>query len=561
MSSDDNDVESNDAPIDVFLNSIRLLDGMAVEATSSVGRASAKVSIQRPAPLVIDIGLLGPIESLDLELSRGYGGRGTAHSVRICNVDANMSVGVKLRGGVMRLELEGISGELTFEAEDIAEEVTVGCGPDVTGKVIFGAGRYLVTQADAGELTLAVRDGSELVAGTRLSRLEILGDCALEGTSNVAPTVEVLAVGSGAHSMQLDAASVSVLCSLEESSPGLLTIVGQDRARPTRAVGGSLSVNKIKGVGLGGREGGLPLAVDVSAAQGEITGVTLTGRTDLSVGKYTSISGISAVGTGIKLRASEGAVLFGVSGRWTVSDLRSGQMHGSNDGFELLRLDPLKADGGRPIGVLDGAMLTGFQVSPGLYGRTILAALETAYHVSPMLSDLPGLKAEYRWSRRTFRKRSPDLFRKLPEDAEFVDALARVSKSKGAPGAVRTKMSWCAYRLRHLNTQSFWERVVLFGYRLLGYGERPLPAFATWIVAALLLALLQQDIGLGWGLRSADMPGFGDDFFGHLFAPVSAVVRTSAGDIEYWEYVVRAIPAIPLITGSIALRNFVKQGG
>lgn len=42
-------------------------------------------------------------------------------------------------------------------------------------------------------------------------------------------------------------------------------------------------------------------------------------------------------------------------------------------------------------------------------------------------------------------------------------------------------------------------------------------------------------------------------------SPIGALLKIGNPTGEWWEYAVRALIAVPLVTGSLALRNYVKQ--
>jgi hypothetical protein len=90
--------------------------------------------------------------------------------------------------------------------------------------------------------------------------------------------------------------------------------------------------------------------------------------------------------------------------------------------------------------------------------------------------------------------------------------------------SVRTKLAWCAYRIRHLQTIGKTERFILGAYRLIGYGERPMPAFILYLVFALVVTLVYlSDESLA--LTAAGIGHFLTVLFGWLVGPLHLLNR------------------------------------
>ena len=101
--------------------------------------------------------------------------------------------------------------------------------------------------------------------------------------------------------------------------------------------------------------------------------------------------------------------------------------------------------------------------------------------------------------------------------------------------------------------------MALSAYRTLGYGERPLPAFLLWFLMSLTLAgpvLALEGAAFDWSGWDRLLTEAGRLALG----PLSGLLKggtLSGGDLA--EVAARALTAIPLVTGSLALRNYVKS--
>ena len=224
--------------------------------------------------------------------------------------------------------------------------------------------------------------------------------------------------------------------------------------------------------------------------------------------------------------------------------------------------------GSKPLpgqAVWDDTVLTSVRLPHGLDGRRILTLLGNAFHFTPDTTDLPGRdQTIWAWATRSreINYKKPENASRLLGDAEFVRELTRVCRDKGAPGSVTTQVSWCAYRLRALKAKGVeWGALAI--YRLLGYGERPVPAFALWVLLSFALAgpvLFANDHEFDWSKGGFGV--FAAEVGRLLLGPLSALAKSggtlnSTGD--FVEVAARTLTAIPLVTGAIALRNYVKS--
>jgi hypothetical protein len=264
------------------------------------------------------------------------------------------------------------------------------------------------------------------------------------------------------------------------------------------------------------------------------------------------------------LSAAQGAFLLDVSGAVSLAEAPGIHVAAGTDGLAV-NLATL-ASTEDPWA---GAMMTNIILPRGLVGRRVLDRLEGAYHFTPAVATLPGRDLTIFSSISTVFSRRDEQGptttaedraerRRLDEDAEFMRELSALCRKKGTPGSVATTVAWCAYRLRHLKSRGV-ERAALAVYRTLGYGERPLPAFGLWAVLSLVLA----GPVLAAGGAHFDPAGAGTyltEVVRLALGPLAGLLRggtLSGGDLA--EIAARAVISIPLVTGAIALRNYVKS--
>lgn len=257
------------------------------------------------------------------------------------------------------------------------------------------------------------------------------------------------------------------------------------------------------------------------------------------------------------LRAGDGSFLLNVEGSVDIGKAPGIHIAAGERGLAV-HLDSSTSPDDKPW---KGTMMTDVILPAGLVGRRVLDVLEGAYQFTPSVKKIPGrdqtLLARVLGRRQTRYTGDREVRRQLYEDAEFVRELSVLCRKKGTPGSVATTVGWCAYRLRHLKARGV-ERLALSVYRMLGYGERPLPALITWLCLSLALA------GPVLAADGAKFDWTGVDLIlseaGRLaLGPLAGLLRggnLSGGDLA--EIAARALTSIPLVTGALALRNYVK---
>ena len=80
--------------------------------------------------------------------------------------------------------------------------------------------------------------------------------------------------------------------------------------------------------------------------------------------------------------------------------------------------------------------------------------------------------------------------------SESLAELADIQSSKVNSGSSRAWLHWCVARLQHQGLERpSWERCFRSLYRLVGYGYRPGPALAVWMLAAALVLIYAWLVG------------------------------------------------------------------
>ncbi|NDL60077.1 hypothetical protein [Phytoactinopolyspora mesophila] len=316
----------------------------------------------------------------------------------------------------------------------------------------------------------------------------------------------------------------------------------------------------------------------VLKAENGVERARFSGRGLLELGPGSYSESLTGNGRQMKLGARR-AVVSRLSGRWRIRDAREASLSGEGAGFAILGLS-LPRQRGR-TDRFDGAVVTNFSLPRLETRRRVLASMTGAYHLSPNADRIPGSGSKYhelslRLARKALKQPTslarsvprvftgrldPEVKKALDRDAEFVGELSRLAHQHGAPGSVRTRISWCAYRLQHLTAGRLSERALLIVYRCLGYGEKPAPAFLTWILLALILVPTVAVFDSSSTL-DASVQGFHEyirQAAEMALGPLGTLSGIGTSAASTWDYALRTVIAIPLVTGGLALRNYLKR--
>lgn len=143
-------------------------------------------------------------------------------------------------------------------------------------------------------------------------------------------------------------------------------------------------------------------------------------------------------------------------------------------------------------------------------------------------------------------------------EAEYANALADLAASRGAPASVRTNLAWLSYRMANLTAPGRAERFVLWLYRMIGYGERVMPAVICYAVVALTCAIISLHAA-AFSLSPSGFHLFLGRWGDWLASPLHLLhFNDSITDTGWWFTLGRALVAIPFLTAVLALRNYVK---
>jgi hypothetical protein len=207
-----------------------------------------------------------------------------------------------------------------------------------------------------------------------------------------------------------------------------------------------------------------------------------------------------------------------------------------------------------------------FPVSPGGL-ETISALLVQAGRVAPNVhAGLPGRSPEERWyagARRQKRRLEAPVDRHSAAavaalETEYARSLAELAEIRGAPASTRTLLVWCAYRVHNRTAPGRVERALLSLYRLLGYGERPIPAFLTYIIVALAVSAAAC-ARRAWDLSPEGAGEFLTAWGYWLASPLHVLSFASGeGDRAIAHNFALTLIGIPFLTGVFAMRKYVK---
>lgn len=247
--------------------------------------------------------------------------------------------------------------------------------------------------------------------------------------------------------------------------------------------------------------------------------------------------------------SKQSVVVVSMQGEPRLGDLKGGTLIGDPDtGFTIGSV--------QGPGALEDAQLENVRLRAGLDGLKVLAEAETCRRIEPDPRDLPGWNLRLRV--RTLPSANHAERLATSYDADLMRRFAELCRTKGASGSASTKVGWCAQRLRHQVTPGRWEQAALWGYRLLGYGERPGPALLTWLGLSLLFAVVLAAPG-GWQVDLAGFRHFLSVWAEDAISPVGAILGTGATATESaWVYLVRALVAVPLVVGLLSLRKYTR---
>ena len=278
-------------------------------------------------------------------------------------------------------------------------------------------------------------------------------------------------------------------------------------------------------------------------------------------------------------------IISGLQGEWRVRQVAQAALYGRKelDGFTIY--DVMDDNAVSALDIFKQASLENVRVNSGFKAAYVWECLLSARYINPILAKTPV--SNYRFSRQTRARvrrfnaimssdtlvksfgvfinvSSSGLTVAREQTAHLEDlwirGCARACDAKGAAGPRRTLARWARYRVRAESKPPIYERLLLAAYRLIGFGERPGPAFATWLIGVFTLT--------AWHLRGRSLQ-MNWEGISHVWRTFAFWAAPSFGLINLPElpdgvnrdvntFLLHALLAIPLLTGVVALRKFMK---
>lgn len=257
-----------------------------------------------------------------------------------------------------------------------------------------------------------------------------------------------------------------------------------------------------------------------------------------------------------RVSLGESAVLREASGSLRLVLGTNAQLEGTPKGVELHGEPPE----GETRDFLEGAILRNVRFPVALESLPLLAAAQLqAEVVVPLVThDLPG--GPRRWWLRKGLSAGVDPAQTNDENlkSDYASSLVRLAESKGAPPGVRTRLAWRDYNMRLSQAKRF-DKFILWAYRGLGFGERPVPPALLFIATCFFFTMIQY-----WG-HSVDPTA--DGIHRYLtgvadwsVSPIHLVGGPgSDAAVSNWERLGRAVLAVIFGTTALTLRKYVKR--
>ena len=260
---------------------------------------------------------------------------------------------------------------------------------------------------------------------------------------------------------------------------------------------------------------------------------------------------------GPTLELAPWAILREASGAVRLGACRNAELNGTEaDGLTIASIEQ---DSGQSSST-EGAIIRNFRVPVLMRGLQTISTLTGSASVAvPLIHpDLPGQRSE----RKIYKniRSEPQHFR-----ADYAAALARLAQQRGAPGSTVTKLAWLEYRMREATASGPTERLTLFAYRCIGYGERPGPPLLLWILLGAVFTIVTL-LARGEFHRDWSWDGSWNllsTYFNWLSSPLHVLRLAERDGIPFGSsgpaFAARVAIAVPFITGVLALRKYVKR--
>ncbi|WP_157930819.1 hypothetical protein [Glycomyces xiaoerkulensis] len=245
----------------------------------------------------------------------------------------------------------------------------------------------------------------------------------------------------------------------------------------------------------------LILTVDENDESATVTGQSGGAASTLHVPKGRTLTGISIpFDENVDLWLDEDATLRNFSGRCRIDKAAGATIEAAQgESFQYVGVRSGRPDTGDRV---RGLTLRGVHIEPGREGRSRLVELTEVRVLEPAIN----LKTYPDQWRRPFRsidslrkraKNDPDKEKAVDDLLDctyFYQELDTLIADKCGSGAIRSRTAWNRARAQHLRSRRT-ERWMYGLFRLVGYGQRPIPPLLAWI--GLALAATLAAIGLG----------------------------------------------------------------
>ncbi|MBD3926574.1 hypothetical protein IEZ26_18265 [Nocardioides cavernae] len=256
--------------------------------------------------------------------------------------------------------------------------------------------------------------------------------------------------------------------------------------------------------------------------------------------------------SGLVISADRGAQLIETSGEVTLaqvanSRITSDETHGPlvisklAEGFEV-----------------SGLSIAGVEFPVTLEGLRLISIMSAdAGHV------VPTVPTQLRQASQRATSDTSVHARELELASNYAEVLSDLADKRGAPSSVRSELAWFRYRLRNLTAPERWERRLLSGYELLGYGEKFTAPGKLYLAVAAFAAGLCL-LGRPFDPSIEGVLLVLHSYVDWLMTPLH-LLKLGEGtepDFElpqYLDQLFRALVAAPFVTAVLTVRKFVKR--
>jgi len=243
------------------------------------------------------------------------------------------------------------------------------------------------------------------------------------------------------------------------------------------------------------------LSVTTNSANMKISGIGF-----LHLPRGANLNSVSIESSQVSLRLDEDSELRGFSGSCLIEYASNATIEAPpEDFFDFVGMKQSRN------GSILGLTLRGVRIVPGHAGRTRLSELSDVRVFEPFINKsdyLPEWK-DIGFSLAGLRKKAkskPELQKKvssLIDRAYFYKELDALVVEKCSSGSIRSRSAWDRIRAQQL-TSGRVERSMYGIFRLVGYGQRPVPPLLTWVTVALLTAVSAVLLGADVHFLSKD---------------------------------------------------------